>query len=214
MLVTKLEAITKKRTKVYLEEEYAFILYPQDLKKYHIAEGKEVSQDTLSSIYFEVVLRRAKQKAMQLLMHTDYSEYGMRQRLQKDLYPMQAVDDTIRFLYSYHYLDDARYTEHYILSKGSAMSYRELKQKLRAQGIDDTMIQEIYDSMDIDDLGVLREQLKKKLSGKQQLDEKERTRLISYFMRRGFSYHQIVDSMKILAGSEADTAYDLDNEEW
>lgn len=214
MLVTRLEGITKKRIKVYLEEEYAFVLYPQDIKKYHIIEGEEVTQDTLAGIYKETILRRAKQKAMQLLMRTDYSEHGMRQRLLRDLYPMQAVDDTIQFLYRFRYLDDARYTEHYILSKGTGMGYTELKQRLRAQGIADTMIRSIYDSMDIDENAVLREQLKRKLSGKKNPDAKEQKRVISYFMRRGFSYHQIMDSMKNLTDMEVDTAYDLDNGEW
>lgn len=214
MLVTRLEGITKKRIKVYLEEEYAFILYPQDLKQYHISEGKDVTQDTLKAIYKETVLRRAKQKAMHLLMRMDYSEYGMRQRLLKELYPVQAVEDTIQFLYRFHYLDDARYTEHYIIAKGTGMGYAELKRKLRAQGIEDAMIQSIYDSMDIDDNAVLREQMKKKLSGKGKPDEKEQKRVISYFMRRGFSYYQILDSMKNLVDMEGDIAYDLDNEEW
>lgn len=214
MLVTRLEEITKKRIKVYLEEEYAFVLYPQDIKRYHIAEGKEVTKDTLADLYKETILRRAKQKAMQLLMRTDYSEYGMRQRLLRDLYPLRAVEDTIQFLYSFHYLDDARYTEHYILSKGSHMGYTELKQKLRAQGIADEMIESIYEDMDIDENAVLREQMKRKLSGKKNPDVKERKRVISYFMRRGFSYYQIVDCMKKLTDIEVDTAYDLDNGDW
>lgn len=211
MIITKLEKATGKKTKIYLDDIFAFVLYPQDIKRYHIVESREISREELSAIYRETILRRAKQKAMKLLMRTDYSEHGMRKRLKRDLYPEQAIEDTITFLYEYHYLDDDRYTEHYIRTKGDAYGYTELKQRLIMQGVDLDTIQRVYAAMGLDEDGVLREQMKRKLSGKQTLSEKERNRWIAYFMRRGFCYHSITKYMRALTMDTACDALDYNH---
>ncbi|MDE5967195.1 MAG: recombination regulator RecX [Lachnospiraceae bacterium] len=211
MIVTRLEETTGKRIKIYLDDTFAFVLYPQDIKRYHIAESREIGREELSAIYQETILRRARQKAMKLLLRMDYSEYGMRQRLKRDLYPDQAIQDTISFLYEYHYLDDVRYAEHYIRAKGDSYGYAELRQRLLGQGIDTDTIQQVYADLKLDEDGVLREQMKKKLSGKQSLSEKERNRWIAYFMRRGFSYRRITECMQALAIDFTYDTFDYDN---
>lgn len=203
MTVSRLEEISKKRIKVYIEEEFAFVLYAQDIRTYHISEGCSLGREDLEQIYQETVLRRAKQKAMQLLMRSDYSEYGLRQRLKNAFYPERAIDDTIAFLYSYHYLDDARYTEHYMISKGNSCSYTELRQRLLRQGIDSSMIHSIYEKLNLEDEDVLSLQMQKKLAGRQELTVQEKNRIIAYFLRRGFSYHSVETCLaKLLSVSE------------
>lgn len=211
MIVTRLEETTKKRIKIYLDDIFAFVLYPQDIKRYHIAESKDIGSEQLSVIYRETILRRAKQKAMKLLLRTDYSEYGMRQRLKRDLYPEQAIEDTISFLYEYHYLDDARYAEHYIRAKCDAYGYAELKQRLLGQGLDADTIQRVYADLKLDEDDILRAQMKKKLSGTQSLSEKEKNRWIAYFMRRGFSYRRITECMRALRVNFTYDTFDYDN---
>ena len=39
MVVTKIEMLTKIKYKVYLDEEFAFVLYKGELSHYRIAEG-------------------------------------------------------------------------------------------------------------------------------------------------------------------------------
>lgn len=209
MIVTGLEETTKNKIKVYLDDVFAFVLYSQDLKQYHIALQRELSEAELSLIYRETVFRRAKQKAMQLLLRTDYSEYGMRRRLERDLYPQQAIDDTIAFLYYYHYLDDARYVEHYITSKGHSLGYAALKQRLQGQGISADMIQKIYGKLELSEDNVLQEQMDKRLAGKTFLTEKEQNRIVGYFLRRGFSYYKITECMRacLTMNPEVNTIY-------
>ena len=40
MVVTKIEAVTKTRFKVYIDEKFAFVLYKGELSRYHVAVGQ------------------------------------------------------------------------------------------------------------------------------------------------------------------------------
>ena len=44
MIVTGLEAVGKNRSRVYLDEELAFVLYKGELSRYGIKEGAELSE--------------------------------------------------------------------------------------------------------------------------------------------------------------------------
>ena len=41
MTVTKTEAVTKTRYKVYIDGQFAFVLYKGELSRYHVKEGAE-----------------------------------------------------------------------------------------------------------------------------------------------------------------------------
>ena len=195
-MLVALEPVTKKKTKLYLDEELKGVLYPQDLRNYHITEGAELSETAWETLYQEVILHRAKQKAMALLVRMDYSECGMRRKLRSAFYCAQAIEDTISFLYSYHYLDDERFAQQYMITKGASMGRGEICRRLRAQGIAEDIILRVYEEMEVTDTDVLQAQMRKKLAGRTQLDEKERRRILSYFLRRGFAYGQVVDAMR------------------
>ena len=51
MTVTKIEPVTKSKYKIYLDGQFAFVLYKGELSRYHIEEegsleGSAVSEDT------------------------------------------------------------------------------------------------------------------------------------------------------------------------
>jgi regulatory protein len=50
MVVTKVEMLTKIKYKVYLDEEFAFVLYKGELSHYRIVEGTLLEEDTVQEI--------------------------------------------------------------------------------------------------------------------------------------------------------------------
>ena len=42
MLVTQVTELSKSRSKVYIDQEFAFVLYKGELRLYHIKEGEEL----------------------------------------------------------------------------------------------------------------------------------------------------------------------------
>lgn len=67
MVVTKVEMLTKIKYKVYLDEEFAFVLYKGELLHYRIVEGTLLEEDTVQEILQKVICKRAKLRAMHLL---------------------------------------------------------------------------------------------------------------------------------------------------
>ena len=74
MYVTKIEPVTKTKYKVFIDGQFAFVLYKGELSRYHIAQDTEVDERLVSQILSEIVLKRAKLRAMHLLTDMDRTE--------------------------------------------------------------------------------------------------------------------------------------------
>ena len=44
MIVTAIEQTAKNKYRIYIEEEFAFVLYKGELSRFHIHEGGEISE--------------------------------------------------------------------------------------------------------------------------------------------------------------------------
>ena len=74
MIVTGIEEQTKTKFKVYLDGTFAFVLYKDELKRFGIKQGEDLAQENYEKIQNEVLLKRAKKRAMHLLEDMDRSE--------------------------------------------------------------------------------------------------------------------------------------------
>ena len=50
MTVTKIEPVTKTRYKVYVDGQFAFVLYKGELSRYHIAEDSELEEEIYQNL--------------------------------------------------------------------------------------------------------------------------------------------------------------------
>jgi len=55
MTVTKIEPVTKTRYRIYVDGQFAFILYKGELSRYLIAEDAEITEETYETIRTEVM---------------------------------------------------------------------------------------------------------------------------------------------------------------
>ena len=78
-VVTGLMELDKKRYQVYLDEEFAFVLYKGEVRKYKIVVGKPLAQAAYQELVQEVLPKRAKLRAMNLLTKRPYTEKKLRQ---------------------------------------------------------------------------------------------------------------------------------------
>ena len=67
MRVTKIEELSKARCKIFIEQEFAFVLYKGELRLYRIREDEEITQADYQEIMEKVLPKRAKLRAMNLL---------------------------------------------------------------------------------------------------------------------------------------------------
>ena len=152
MKITDIEKLPRKKNKIFIDGEYAFMLYDKDLALYHIdadSEGgdgteREISEQLYDRIMKETVLRRAHQKMLAMLERMDRTESEIRRKMKLDMYPDMAADETVEWLKQLHYLDDDRYARNYIRGHLGSASRRELSSKLFAKGISKDIFDEAY----------------------------------------------------------------------
>ena len=86
MTVTKIEELTKAKLKVELDGEFAFVLYKKELSRFGIREDEELPEETYQQIRKDVILKRAKLRAMHLLTDMARTESGLREKLRQGLF--------------------------------------------------------------------------------------------------------------------------------
>ena len=108
MRITEIVPVTKAKYRVVTDEQLAFMLYKGELSRYRLKENGELSAETFQEIFKEILVKRAKLRAMHLLTRMDYTEAELEKKLMKGEYTPQAVKIAMDYVRSYHYLDDER----------------------------------------------------------------------------------------------------------
>lgn len=197
MEITKIQALTKQKYRVFLDGESAFAVYKGELSRYHLEEGAVLPPEVYEELVGKVLTKRATLRAMHILERTDKTEAQLRRKLEESEYPKEAVESAIAYVTSYGYLDDRRYAEHYIEWKKQGKGKARLKMELAQKGISREIIEEVLESADFGETReTIRELILKKRKTNTRMDEKEKQRLYGFLMRKGFSSSDILAVMR------------------
>ena len=126
MVVTKIEAVTKAKYKVFIDEQFAFMLYKGELSRFQIKAGTELTEEVKSQIN-EILIKRAKLRAMHLLNVMARTEDGLRQKLIQNGYPQSAVEEAIKYVKSFGYINDEAYVRNFIECRKDKKSRKEIE---------------------------------------------------------------------------------------
>ncbi|MCM1064823.1 MAG: recombination regulator RecX [Eubacterium sp.] len=192
MKVTGLEELSKSRSKVFIEQEFAFVLYKGELRSYHIHEGEELAQADYDEIMNTILPRRAKLRAMNLLKSREYTEKQLHDKLKDGLYPEDIIQQALEYVAGYHYTDDLRYAETYISDHEETRSRRRIEQDLLEKGIDRVTLEKAWQQWEQkggvqDEERMVRQLLDKRHYDPETADLKERQKNYGFLMRKGFS---------------------------
>ena len=204
MIVTDVIELDKKRSKVFLDGEFAFVLYKGELRDYKIKVGSDLSLNTYDEITGTVLSKRVKLRAMNLLQKKDYTEKQLRDKLNEGLYSQELVDEAIDYVKSYKYLDDNRYARDYITYHMSMRSRNRIIQDLVQKGIGKDILmpimEEIYEEAGSESgEDVELEQIQKLLIKKhydKDMEYKDKQKIMAFLMRRGYSMDKIRRAME------------------
>ena len=191
MIVTQLSEISRGRYRVYAEDEIAFVLYRGELKRLGIREGEEIPEESLREIQEEILPKRAKKRAMNLLQRRDYTAAGLREKLRNGDYPEASIEDAITYVESYGYIDDLRYARDFILYNLDRKSRTRIEQDLQRKGIDRKLTQQVFTELEEkgtsqDEETMIRALLQKKKYNAKMATSQEKQRMYAFLYRRGF----------------------------
>lgn len=207
MLVTRVTELSKSRSKVYIDQEFAFVLYKAELRLYHIKEGEPLKEEDYRTIMGEVLPKRAKLRAMNLLQGREYTTSQLRTKLLQGFYPPKIIEQAIDYVAGFHYIDDLRYAVDYITYHEDSRSRRRIEQDLQGKGILAATIEEAWqvwreNGGKQDEQAMIRELLHKKhYDTEGETDWKERQKIYAFLARKGFSAEVI---RKAIGGMHGD----------
>ena len=202
MIVSEIRELDKKRSKIFIDGEFAFVLYKGEIRDYRIRQGEEIDYASYRQITEDLLPKRAKLRAMNLLQKRDYTEKQLRDKLSEGQYPPQIIDEAVDYVKSYRYLDDDRYARDYITYHMESRSRARITQDLAGKGISKDVIlsvmEELYEGDDGDaELSQVRQLLVKKRYDPDNSDFKEKQKVIAFLLRKGYSMSTIRKAMAV-----------------
>ena len=155
----------------------------------------------------EVLPKRAKLRAMNLLQGREYTTSQLRTKLQQGFYPPKIIEQAIDYVAGFHYIDALRYAVDYITYHEDSRSRRRIEQDLQGKGILAATIEEAWqvwreNGGKQDEQAMIRELLHKKhYDTEGETDWKERQKIYAFLARKGFSAEVI---RKVIGGMHGD----------
>lgn len=197
MTVTEILPINKKKSRIYLDDDRAFVLYNNEIRHFCLTPSCEMSEQTYNQIVTEILLKRARSRALHLLERQDRTERQLREKLQQNEYPNQVIDDALNYVKSFHYIDDNRFSRNYIRFHCDKKSRRQIFMALLRKGVAKEVIEEAYDEiaeeLDLEekDSQLIQMWIEKKRISLNALSEKEYQKFYRFLLNKGFAYEEI-----------------------
>lgn len=196
MTVTKIEKIDKKKSRIYIDERKAFVLYNSEIRKLEINLSEDISIDLYEYIMFEILKKRARSRALHLLEKQDRTKSQLIDKLKRSEYPEEIIDDAIEYVESYNYIDDMRYAKQYIRLGCYKKSKKQLFFDLQKKGIDKSVACIAYDEIAVEiDMKEEEDNIIRKIIAKKIPDnnatQKDIQKTYRYLLSKGFSYDEI-----------------------
>lgn len=201
MIVTKIVELGKSRSKVYIESEFAFVLYKGELRLFNLREGEDISDDDYRKILTEILPKRAKLRAMNLLKNKEYTVWELRKKLRDGYYPENIIDETLEYVSSYRYVDDLRYATDYITAHEDVRSRRRIEHDLLSKGISGSILEQAWciweqnGGMQNEETMIIK-LLNKRHYDSETSDIREKQKTYAFLMRKGFSDDSVRKAMR------------------
>ena len=150
----------------------------------------------------EAELLFAKEKALRLLGDMDRTKKELSERLSRAGCSEQAIQETLKYLAGYGYVDDARYARHYYARYCAERGERRIRLELLKKGIAREIVETVFADAEAAETEGEGERClalaKKRAAGQDLSDPKVRSRLLGYLARRGFREADIRASLREL----------------
>ena len=111
MFVTEIRPLNKKKSRILFDDGEDLVLYNGEIRASRIKEQEELPDEVYEKLAGEVLTKRAKHRAMYLLLGQMRTKKELEDKLRKDGYPERAIEEAVSYVESFHYIDDRAYVE-------------------------------------------------------------------------------------------------------
>lgn len=208
MIITQIEPINGTKSAVWIDGEFAFVLYKGEFRTFRLKEGEEIPSAIYEEIMYTLLPKRAKLRCMNLLQEKAYTRKQLSDKLKQARYPDEIIEQALAYVESFGYVDDAAYARGYVEDYMDRKTVRKMSEELSRKGIERDVIEEAVAFVSerdgaSDEEAMIRKLLEKKNYNPEQADYKEKRKIQAYLYRKGFSADKIRNAMNF------DEGYDL-----
>lgn len=202
-IVTQIEELDKKRCKIYINQEFAFVLYKGEIAQYKLKPEESIEDNVYFEITNIVIPKRAKKRCLNLLQKRPYTEYKLREKLKEGLYAQNIIEEAIEYVKMFHYIDDYDYACQYIFYHKESEPRKKMEDKLALKGIDKEVLNkafsEFYDEEEQGEVELKQARvfLEKKKYDIKNADWKEKQKIYAFLVRKGINSSIIKKVMSI-----------------
>jgi regulatory protein len=192
---------TAERMNIYLDGSFAFSMSVRALAEHPVSVGDQLNEAAITRLRNADEPDRAVTAALNLLSHRGRSERELRQRLRMKGYTLGAIDEAVRRVVEWGYLNDERFAEAWVEQRqaGKPRSRRALAHELREKGVDRAIIETAIDEAEIDEVADARRLAADKWRKDAELEpDKRRQRTAAFLARRGYGWDvakQVLDEL-------------------
>jgi len=191
MIVTEIVPVDKRRSKVILDDDFTLVLYRGELRRYSMEEGSEITREVYEEIIREILCKRARERVLYLLKSSDKTEQELRRKLKEGYYPQEAIEYAIDFLKKHRFINDEDYARRYVEFNSRRKSERQIKFELQRKGLDKETVSDILKEQPVDEAAIVRDYIRKKRLFPEQMDAREKSKVMASLGRKGFSYEAV-----------------------
>jgi regulatory protein len=156
--------------------------------------------DQLEHLFDELEYRRVKSYLLWRLSAKSYHSDMIFKMLEERLVAHATAERVIEEFKKLGYFDDQAWIDNFVRSQSKRYSNRLILQKLRQKGIPQECLQEI--PIIADERAAIKHLLNTRYSKKNFQDQKERQKVISALMRKGYKYEDIAFIIGDLIGNK------------
>ncbi len=203
MVITEITPLQKGKVHILFESGEALVLYKGEARALGLEEQNgmvEISDALYEQIYYEIVGKRARKRALHLLEKMDRTEEQLRKKLTEGQYPPALVEDAISYVKSYHYIDDERYARNFVRLNQERKSNARMKMDLLSKGVAPDLIECALDEEnETEQETLIMRLLEKKHYDADQATLQETKKIYQFLLRRGFRSDEIMHVLRFPA---------------
>lgn len=190
MIVTKIQPVNQKKSKIFIDGEFAFVLDKGEIFHWNIVEEESLQEEVYAQIR-EVVLERSKIKAMDLLLAQDRTRHTLLKKLKQAGFCDEIACEAISYVEKFHYIDDVRYASNYIYGRKNTKSIRQMKMELMQKGVSGEDVNKAFEGEEVKESYAIQNWIRKKKLDTKQCTKEELQKFVRFLLQRGFSYETI-----------------------
>ncbi len=201
MRITDVRMTKRGRVALYVEGEFLLSMHPDVFAVSGLSVGSEVDTESLETLSAEAELKKAKEKALNLLSYKEYTTKQLTDRLKRHT-DEESAEQAVARMEELGLLDDDDYAERFArdLSERKKFGILRIRQEMRQRGLTNEQIEYATSLLRSDPEEKMREIIARKYPLAYE-DEKVRRRGFSALMRMGYPAAEV---RRVLTVSEYD----------